>query len=77
VLPNSGSHLGNTAVVLQGLYLTGVTAINFGGHNVTSFTITNQNNISFNTPAGTVGAITITVTGPYGTGQGVNIFSYT
>lgn len=77
VLPNSGSASGNTAVVLQGLYLTGVTAINFGGHNVTSFTITNQNNISFNTPAGTVGAITITVTGPYGTGQGVNIFSYT
>lgn len=77
VLPNTGISAGGQTVVVQGLNLTGATQINFGGTVITSFTVTNSNNITMVTPTGSVGTINVTVTTPFGTGTAVNAFNYT
>jgi hypothetical protein len=77
VKPGAVSSSGGTSITIEGLYLTGATAVVVGGTNVTSFTITNSNNITLIAPAHAAGFVTVTVTTPYGTGNGVNLFQYT
>ena len=76
VLPGTGTSAGGTSVTIQGLYFTGATAVTVGGINVPTFTVTNANNITLVTPAHATGFVTVTVTTPYGTGNGVNLFQY-
>lgn len=74
--PNSGTHLGGTPLTLVGGYFTGATAVTFNGTPAASFAVTNDQHISATTPAGTVGAATISVITPYGTGSSSTIFAY-
>lgn len=76
VLPNTASTAGGAAIVIQGLYFTGATQVTIGGTPVTTFNVTSSNDISLIAPAHAAGFVTVTVTTPYGTGTGVNIFQY-
>ncbi|WP_174557531.1 beta strand repeat-containing protein, partial [Nocardia vaccinii] len=75
VVPNVGSVIGGTTVVLTGTNLTGATAVSFGGTPATSFTVDSATQITAVAPAGTVGTVLVTVTTAGGTSNGV-AFTY-
>ena len=62
VSPNSGSTAGGTAVTITGTnFVTGATAT-FGGTAATNVVVVNSTTITATTPAGSAGAVTVTVT---------------
>jgi hypothetical protein len=61
VSPNSGPTTGGTSVTITGTNLTGATAVKFGGNNATSFTVTSASQINAVAPAGSLGAVDVTV----------------
>jgi hypothetical protein len=62
VSPNSGSTLGGTAVTITGTnFLTGAT-VTFGGTAATNVVVVSSTSITATTPAGSAGAVTVTVT---------------
>jgi len=62
VAPNSGSAAGGTPVTITGTnFATGAT-VTFGGTGATNVAVVNNTTITATTPAGTIGAVTITVT---------------
>ena len=62
VSPNSGSTLGGTAVTVTGTnFLTGAT-VTFGGTAATNVVVVSSTSITATTPAGSAGAVTVTVT---------------
>ena len=65
--PNNGVTTGGTQVGIQGVGLTGATAVKFGSTAATSFTVSSDNLIIAFAPAGSAGAVDITVTTPAGT----------
>jgi hypothetical protein len=67
ISPASGTTLGGTSVTITGTNLTGATAVKFGASNATSFTVNSASSITASTPAGSAGAVDITVTTPGGT----------
>src|SRR5207247_4986122 len=77
VTPNSGSTAGGTAVTITGTNFIGATAVKFGATNA-SFTIGSATSISATAPAGTAGAVDVTVTTPAGTSatSGADQFTY-
>ena len=64
--PTTGSKLGGTIVTITGSSFTGASAVAFGGHAATSFTVPSDGQIVATAPAGT-GAVDVTVTAPAGT----------
>ncbi|MGF6889550.1 hypothetical protein ABIA39_008994, partial [Nocardia sp. GAS34] len=73
--PASGSAAGGATVMLTGTNLTGVTAVSFGGTPATSFTVNSSTQITAVTPAHSAGTVSVTVTTPGGTSNGV-AFTY-
>ncbi|WP_285597436.1 IPT/TIG domain-containing protein [Kineosporia sp. NBRC 101731] len=67
VSPGAGPVAGATNVTITGTNLTGATAVRFGGTNATSFTVTSATSITAVSPAGSAGAVDITVVTPGGT----------
>jgi len=67
VSPNSGSQSGGTAATITGTNFTGATGVNFGGTAAASFTVISDTSIAATSPAGTPGAVDITVVGMGGT----------
>jgi CSLREA domain-containing protein len=67
VSPNSGSQSGGTAVTITGTNFAFVSGMNFGGTAATSFTVISDTSIAATSPAGTPGAVDITVVGTGGT----------
>jgi len=67
ISPTSGSTAGGTSVTITGTYFTGVTAVKFGSTNASSFTVNSTNSITATSPAGSAGAVDITVTTAGGT----------
>ena len=66
VAPASGSTVGGTAVTITGTnFATGAT-VTFGGTAATSVVVVSSTSITATTPAGSAGAVTVTVTNPGG-----------
>ena len=65
--PNSGPAAGGTVVAIQGLNLTGATAVKFGGVAATSFTVNNANLITVVAPASPSGIVDVQVVTAGGT----------
>jgi hypothetical protein len=62
VSPDSGSTTGGTAVTITGTnFATGAT-VTFGGSAATNVVVVNSTTITVSTPAGSAGAVTVTVT---------------
>lgn len=77
VSPNSGSTAGGTRVYLSGSYLTGTTAVSFGGVPALYFQVLpGGSTIVAYTPPGALGAVNIDVTNAYGTATVSGGFTY-
>lgn len=66
IAPASGTHLGGTAIAVQGTCLDDDATITIGGVACTGVTVTDNVLITAVTPAGTVGAKDVVVTNPNG-----------
>src|ERR1019366_6300280 len=77
VSPNSGSTGGGTAVTITGTNFAAGATVKFGSTAATNVAVVNSTTITATTPAGTVGAVTVTVTnlGPQ-SGSLANGFTY-
>ncbi|MDP4271898.1 MAG: IPT/TIG domain-containing protein, partial [Bacteroidota bacterium] len=67
ISPTSGSTEGGTTVTITGTNFTGATAVKFGSTNATSFTVNAAPQITAISPAGSAGAVDVTVTTAGGT----------
>jgi phospholipase C len=78
IVPNSGSVLGGTSVVITGADFTGATAVSFGGVPATSFSVDSNSQVTAVSPPGS-GTADITVTAAGGTSIAVPVdhFAYT
>ncbi|WP_165482041.1 IPT/TIG domain-containing protein [Legionella beliardensis] len=65
--PDEGPMAGGQTVTLTGTNLTGTTSVTFDGVPGTSVTVLNDSTVTVVTPAGTAGAVNVTVTAPGGT----------
>ena len=76
ISPNSGATAGGTAVMITGAtFATGAT-VRFGATAATNVVVVNSTTITATTPAGSAGAVTVTVTENGQSGSLVNGFSY-
>jgi len=77
VSPAAGAPAGGTAVTIAGtLFATGAT-VTFGGNPATNVVVVSGTSITATTPAGTAGAVTVTVTNPGAqSGSLANGFTY-
>jgi rhamnogalacturonyl hydrolase YesR len=64
ISPNSGSTAGGTAVTITGTNFAAGAAVTFGGTAATSVVVVSSTSITATTPAGSAGAVTVTVTNP-------------
>jgi hypothetical protein len=67
ISPRSGSAAGGTVVKITGTGLTGATAVMFGSAEAYVLAINSNTSMSVEAPAGSVGAVNVTVTTPGGT----------
>jgi hypothetical protein len=67
VSPNVGPNAGNATVTITGSNFTGATTVKFGSVNATSFQFNSPTQITAVTPAGSPGAVDVTVTTPAAT----------
>jgi hypothetical protein len=66
VSPNGGPIAGGNTVTITGTGFTGATGVSFGGTPSTSFQANSDGSITAVAPAGSVGTVDVTVTGPAG-----------
>ena len=62
VCPNSGSTAGGTAVTITGTNFVAGATVTFGGNAATNVVVVSSTSITATTPAGSAGAVTVTVT---------------
>ena len=74
--PTSGSMLGGTAITITGANLTGTSSVTVGGVPATNVVAVNSTTVTAVTPAGSVGAASVEVTGAEGTATATNAFTY-
>ena len=60
--PNSGSTAGGTAVTITGTNFAAGATVTFGSTAATNVVVVNSTTITATTPAGSAGAVTVTVT---------------
>jgi alpha-tubulin suppressor-like RCC1 family protein len=65
--PTSGPAAGGTTIRITGANLEGATAVDFGAHGATHFTVDSASSITATAPAGAAGTVDVTVTTPAGT----------
>ena len=70
--PVKGAGGGGTTVTLMGANLTGTTSVEFGSTAATSFTVVSNTEVKAVSPAESAGTVSITVSTPAGTSNGVN-----
>ncbi|HUB35463.1 MAG TPA: IPT/TIG domain-containing protein [Solirubrobacteraceae bacterium] len=66
VTPNSGATAGGGEVTITGSGFEGATAVSFGATQAKSFTVNSATSITAVSPAGNLGSVDVTVTGPDG-----------
>jgi len=78
VSPNAGPTTGGTSVTITGTNLTGATAVKFGSTNATNVVVVSATSITATSPAGSAGAVDVTVTTLGGTSatSGADQFTY-
>ena len=76
VLPNEGIYSGGTAITITGSFLNGATSVKLGGVPATDVVAVNSTTVTAVTPAGSVGAASIEVTGAKGTATASGAFTY-
>nr|WP_269330170.1 IPT/TIG domain-containing protein [Kineosporia babensis] len=76
ISPNSGPTAGGNSVVLTGTGFTTATSVQFGS-NAAGFTVNSDTQITATVPAGSAGAVNVTVTTLYGLTGGSNPLQYT
>ncbi len=77
VSPNSGSTAGGTAVTITGTNFASGARVTFGGAAASNVVVTNSTTITASTPAGSAGAVMVTVSNPGGQSGGLaNAFTY-
>ena len=77
VSPNSGSTAGGTAVTITGTNFAAGGTVTFGTAAATNVVVASSTKITATTPAGTAGAVTVTVTVNGQSGSLANGFTYT
>ena len=77
VSPNSGIYSGGTAITITGTFLSGATSVKVGGVPATDVVAVNSTTVTAVTPAGSVGAASVEVTGAKGTATASGAFTYT
>ena len=65
--PTNGTTAGGTTVTISGTNFTGATAVNFAANPAAAYTLNSSTSISATAPAGSAGAVDVTVTTPGGT----------
>ena len=75
ITPNQGSRGGGTSVTLTGQGFAGATAVRFGSHPATEFTVLDDNHIVAVTPSSDVSNALVQVTTPGGT-AGIGFYYY-
>jgi formylglycine-generating enzyme required for sulfatase activity len=74
--PNNGIYSGGTAITITGTFLSGATSVKVGGVPATDVVAVNSTTVTAVTPAGSVGAASVEVTGAKGTATATNAFLY-
>ncbi|MFM8352741.1 MAG: IPT/TIG domain-containing protein, partial [Actinomycetales bacterium] len=77
VSPKTGTTSGGTSVTLSGTNFTGTTRVAFGNNTASNVVISSATQMTALAPAGTAGAVSVTVTNASGTGTLTNGFTYT
>ncbi len=77
VSPNQGIYSGGTAITIIGSFLNGATSVKVGGVPATNVVAVNSTTVTAVTPAGSVGATSVEVTGAKGTATASGAFTYT
>ncbi len=67
VVPNKGPASGGTSVTITGTHLGAASAVSFGTHAASAFTVKSATSIVAVAPAGAAGIVDVRVTGPGGT----------
>jgi formylglycine-generating enzyme required for sulfatase activity len=76
VSPNQGNYTGGTAITITGSFLNGATSVKVGGVPATNVVAVNSTTVTAVTPAGSVGAASVEVTGAKGTATASGAFTY-
>ncbi|MEI7878255.1 MAG: IPT/TIG domain-containing protein, partial [Planctomycetota bacterium] len=76
VTPLSGATSGGTEITINGSHLGGTLAVEVGGVACTSLQVLSSTLVKAVTPAGTAGAVAITVISEAGTATAANAFTY-
>jgi formylglycine-generating enzyme required for sulfatase activity len=76
VSPNQGIFSGGTAITITGSFLNGATSVKVGGVPATDVVAVNSTTVTAVTPAGSVGAASVEVTGAKGTATASGAFTY-
>ena len=76
VSPNIGIYSGGTAITITGTFLSGATSVKVGGVPATDVVAVNSTTVTAVTPAGSVGAASVEVTGAKGTATASGAFTY-
>ena len=76
VSPNQGIYSGGTEITITGTFMNGATSVKVGGVPATDVVAVNSTTVTAVTPAGSVGAASIEVTGSKGTATASGAFTY-
>jgi formylglycine-generating enzyme required for sulfatase activity len=76
VSPNQGIFSGGTAITITGTFLNGATSVKVGGVPATNVVAVDSTTVTAVTPAGSVGAASVEVTGAKGTSTASGAFTY-
>jgi formylglycine-generating enzyme required for sulfatase activity len=66
-VPNTGAYIGGTAITITGSFLAGTTSVTIGGVPATDVQVVDATTVTATTPAGSVGAVDVVVSGAKGT----------
>jgi formylglycine-generating enzyme required for sulfatase activity len=76
IVPSTGLSTGGTNITISGLYLSGATSVTIGGVPCTNVANVSSTQVTAVTPAGSVGAADVVLTGAQGTATAVGGFTY-